>query len=93
MASITANGSPSDRLADTQISAAASAPRTSESRPGNRQRGSTPSAVADGISSYDHCGRTADDWNSAMFDLWAEMFGRVMTAEQVKDEIEAAASK
>ena len=38
-------------------------------------------AVADGISSYDHCGRTANDWNTAMFDLWAEMFGRVMTAE------------
>ena len=50
-------------------------------------------AVADCISSYDHCGRTADDWNSAMFDLWAEMFGRVMTAEQVEAEIEAASAK
>jgi len=28
-----------------------------------------------------------------MFDLWAEMFGRVMTAEQVKTEIEAASGK
>ena len=49
--------------------------------------------MPDGISSYDHCGRTANDWNTAMFDLWAEMFGRVMTAEQVKSEIEAASGK
>ena len=46
IASITANGSPSDRLAETQISAAARAPRTSESRPGKRQRGATPSSPA-----------------------------------------------
>ena len=50
-------------------------------------------AVADCISAYDHCGCTANDWNTALFDLWAEMFGRVMTSEQVKSEIEAASGK
>ena len=47
-------------------------------------------AVADCISSYSHCGLSADEWNSAMFDLWAEMFGRVTTEEQIEKEIDSA---
>lgn len=50
-------------------------------------------AVADGISSYPHCGAEADTWNQMFFDLWAEMFGRVTTADKVKAEIEEAMTK
>lgn len=50
-------------------------------------------AVADGISSYPHAGAEADTWNSMMFDLWAEAFAKVTTADKVKEEIEAALAK
>ena len=50
-------------------------------------------AVADAISSYPHCGAEADTWNQMFFDLWAEMFGRVTTADKVKAEIEEALAK
>ena len=44
-------------------------------------------ALADAVSTYPHQVGTGEEWNSMELDLWAEGFARVMTCEQVKEEI------
>lgn len=44
-------------------------------------------AIADAISAYDHAGLTGDQWNNALFNLWAEGFARVVTSEEVMEEL------
>lgn len=45
--------------------------------------------VADAVSGYDHAGATGEQWRQMELDLFAEAFGRVLTAEQVMKELEA----
>ncbi len=45
--------------------------------------------VADGVSGYDHAGLSGEQWRQAELDLFAEAFGRVLTAEQVMKELAA----
>ncbi len=45
--------------------------------------------VADGVSGYDHAGATGEQWREMELDLFAEAFGRVLTAEQVVKELAA----
>jgi len=44
--------------------------------------------AADGVSTYDHAGLTAEQWQEAELDLFAEAFGRVATIEQIISELE-----
>jgi len=43
--------------------------------------------VADGVSGYDHAGRSAEDWCQMELDLFAEAFGRVMSVEEIIKEL------
>lgn len=43
--------------------------------------------VADGVSGYDHAGASGEQWRDMELDLFAEAFGRVLTAEQVMKEL------
>lgn len=45
--------------------------------------------VADGVSGYDHAGASGERWRDMELDLFAEAFGRVLTAEQVMKELAA----
>lgn len=45
--------------------------------------------VADGVSTYDHAGATAEQWQAMELDLFAEAFGRVLRADEVARELEA----
>jgi nicotinamidase-related amidase len=45
--------------------------------------------VADAVSGYDHAGATGETWCRMQLDLFAEAFGRVVTAEQVMKELAA----
>lgn len=45
--------------------------------------------VADGVSGYDHAGATGEAWRDMELDLFAEAFGRVLTAAQVMKELAA----
>jgi len=47
--------------------------------------------IADGVSSYDHAGATAEQWCGMELDLMAEAFGRVLTASDAMNELNHAA--
>jgi len=49
--------------------------------------------IADGVSSYDHAGATAEQWCSMELDLMAEAFGRVLTASDAMIELGGAAEE
>jgi len=46
--------------------------------------------IADGVSSYDHAGATAEQWCNMELDLMAEAFGRVMTSSDAMTELRSA---
>jgi ureidoacrylate peracid hydrolase len=43
--------------------------------------------VADGVSGYDHAGATGEAWRDMELDLFAEAFGRVLTADRIMKEL------
>lgn len=45
--------------------------------------------IADAVSSYDHAGGTAEDWCKMELNLFAEAFGRVVTAEDAMIEMDS----
>lgn len=46
--------------------------------------------IADGVSSYDHAGATAEQWCQMELDLIAEAFGRVLTTSDAMAELDNA---
>ena len=46
--------------------------------------------IADGVSSYDHAGATAEQWCRMELDLMAEAFGRVLTSSDAMNELGCA---
>lgn len=44
--------------------------------------------ISDAVSTYDHGGGTAEDWHRMELNLIAEAFGRVMTSEEVMEELD-----
>lgn len=45
--------------------------------------------IADAVSSYDHAGATAEDWYEMELNLFAEAFGRVITADNAMKEMDS----
>lgn len=46
--------------------------------------------IADGVSSYDHAGATAEQWCRMELDLMAEAFGRVLSSSDAMNELDRA---